>query len=222
MRKRLALLGAALLMIAAPASADPFVLRAPSQLNLDFEGNGFFFVADGFSARQDFESNLGLFFGVNPGCDPCNGGETWNPSFTTTNTFMGTGEATIGNTTHADVSFFGDLSFDVESFVFPPTSADGFPVRVPFTFTGTLRGFEGNQLAFSVALTGAGFADRFFDPFDSEDPGNNRFGAGENRLSYFFTDPAGQVPEPASMLLLGTGAAALIARKRSKPASASR
>jgi PEP-CTERM motif len=222
MRKRLTLLGAALLMIAAPASADPFVLRAPSALDLDFEGNGFFFVADGFSARQDFESNLGLFFGVTPGCDPCNGGEAWNPSFSTTNTFMGTGEATVGNITHSDLSFFGDLSFDVEPFVFPPTSAHGFAVQTPFTFTGTLRGFEGNQLAFSVALTGAGFASRFFDPFDSEDPANNRFVAGENRQTYFFTDPAGQVPEPASLLLLGTGAAGLIARKRSKPVPASR
>jgi hypothetical protein len=33
---------------------------------------------------------------------------------------------------------------------------DGFRLRTPFTFTGTLRGFAGDELAFSVGLTGSG------------------------------------------------------------------
>ncbi len=218
MRKRLGFLGAALLMIAGPAAADTFVLGPPSTISLDFEGNGFFFTGEGFSARQNFEAELGLFFGASPGCDPCTVGQTYDPSFTTTNTFMGKGTATVGSTSYSNVSFFGDLSVAATPIAFPDTDADGVRIKAPFTFTGTLRGFQSDTLAFSVDLTGVGFSDRFFDRFS---PGDNRFGAGENRLSYFFTESPAQTPEPASMLLLGTGIVGLIAR-RFKSAAPSR
>ena len=185
MCKRFAFVAGLLLALAGAASADPVVLRAPSELSLDIEGNFFFFVGDGFTARQDPGSTLGVFFGGGfTGCDPCHAGETYDPSYTTTNAFMGNGTATVGGTTYSNVAFFGDIDFDATPQPFPDTDADTPRVQTPFTFTGALRGFVDSQLAFSVGLTGVGLTDRFYD--NNHD---GRFFAGERRLSFIFTDP---------------------------------
>lgn len=217
MSRRVLMLVALAMTVPSHAFADPFVLRSPSFLNLDSEGNSFAFAADGFSAKQDDESQIGIQFGGTfSGCDPCRRGDTYDPSYSTTNAFLGHGSATVGTTSYSDLALFGDLTFVATPQPFPGTEDNGFQLRTPFTFTGTLRGFAGDQLAFSAGLTGSGLTDRFW--FNNRD---GRFFAGESRLSFIFADAAA-TPEPASMLLLATGLAGLAARKRLTRGSPSR
>ena len=68
-------------------AADPLVVRSAgpsiSSLTLDFEGDFFLFVGDGFMINQSAVESVGLFFTrtTPPSCDPCTVGDVFDPSF---------------------------------------------------------------------------------------------------------------------------------------------
>jgi PEP-CTERM motif len=107
----------------------------------------------------------------------------------------------------------GQLDFETTPFTLPaPVNGIG-TFRTPFTMTGRVRGFadrEQTSLLFDVTVFGSGTA-----------TGNAAFRGDIGyqpvfaSTSYSFA-PAdvSATPEPASMLLLGTGVAGLIARQR--------
>lgn len=213
MRKHFLFVCAALLMLARSASAESFLLTSPSIVALDFEGHEFAFFGSGFSIRQDVESSIGLVYtptGLDPGCDPCFVGQTWDPSFSSPEVFLGTGPAEFNGVTYSSLAYFSTLNFVATPQTFPDTNVDGFYMTTPFTFSGTLRAMDGTELAFAATFVGTGTALRFFDPFDEE----GKFGAGENTLVFQFGDAATATPEPASLLLVATGIAGLVARRR--------
>jgi hypothetical protein len=203
--------------------AEPFVVGSGSSLGLDFEGDLFRFEGAGFSVQTlpNASGEFGPFFTGDAArlrCDPCRPGDEFNPSFRTDGEiFLGDGSATFGAVSHSRVSLYGTLDFDATPLAFPVSTADGFIVQTPFSFTGTIRGTSGMDQLFASSFTGSGNVLRFFDRTDL-----GFYVAAENRITFLFDAPATPVPEPATLLTIGSGLAAVVARKRSRLRAARR
>lgn len=203
------------LTLSTPAFAEPIALTSGS-VTIGF-GRGAFrthvFTLHGpgldIDGWQPDGPSQPLFF---PACHefaPCSAGQTTSPSGTIS--VLAIGSAEIDGTDYALTQYFGGpanrFTFTAGDVVIPGGMSTMFSLQTPFTFSGLLSVFAMNSSSQwehvrNLSLTGMGTATVNFRPFGS--------GFAIQSVHYEFAP----TPEPATLLLLGTGAALVLRRMR--------
>ena len=195
------LLGLALFACPAALGADPIVVTSGLvETEVSLQEAIVTLAGEGFELRTTafFNSPLGGL------CSPCAAGTpvTLNGTYSQGLPFGGT--LTIDGATYTDLHFYGGSGTFVTPEVALPATGS---LALPFEFSGLLLAFANPndvEPVFSRQLVGTGTATARFGRIDGE---GNLFHLLSDGLQYRFEATAAPVPEPTSMLLLGTGLA---------------
>jgi hypothetical protein len=137
-------------------------------------------------------------------CAPCRPGAVLNVDGHFVGFSLGGGSATLNGVVFPNVGFAGTFTFNGPPLIVP-FSESNLTLTSPFTFAGHLLGCPlscfSNPAVFSVDLVGSGVATLQLDFSGFDVQGNPLFSFRSIRYDF-------EVPEPASILLLGAGLAA--------------
>jgi hypothetical protein len=210
------------LAAASPVAAESIRLDQ-GFITIDPEGTLFYTIGSAhFGAQRTGAAFPWLGTGLDLDCSSlagCSPTERFNATNATTGVVsLGHGNTYFHDTFYPDVDFTGSFRFTSNGASLPITG-QSFDVAAPFSFAGMLTATSSGRRIFSVDLAGFGRAQTSLVW-----NGTSFATAPGVGLRYKFTE-SNPAPEPASMLLLGTGAAMIaraIVRRRTKDGGPSR